>query len=160
MTTAEQERLYADYRDRVLSYIRARVNVREDAEDLCADVFEKALRAAPSFDESRASAGTWIYAITRNTVIDYFRKNRAQEELPEDLEDDALPEDDVMRAELLEELAAALEKLPDELTDVIVLRYCDCLPLTEIAEKLGMSYGVVKLRHRKALAALKTAMVR
>ncbi len=159
MTAAEQERLYTEYRDRVFSYIRARVGNREDAEDLCADVFERALRASDGFDAGKASIGTWIFAITRNAVIDWFRRERPSAELPEDLTDDALPEDDLLQTELLESLAAALEQLPDELTDIVVLRYYDRLPLTEIAPRLGMSYGAVKLRHQKALAMLRGAML-
>ena len=45
-----------------------------------------------------------------------------------------------------------------ELTDIVVLRYYDRLPLTEIAGKLGMSYGAVKLRHQKALSLLRASL--
>ena len=158
MTTAEQTKLYMEYRARVLSYIRARVHNPEDAEDLCEDVFEKAFRAADRYDAEKAAPGTWIYAITRNAVIDYYRKTRPTEEIPEDLSDEALPEDRVMQTELLDSLAAALERLPEELTDIIVLRYYDRLPLTEIADRMGMSYGAVKLRHQKALSLLRSSM--
>ena len=159
MTAAEQTRLYTEYRSRVLGYIRARVNNREDAEDLCQDVFERAFRASERFDPAKAAPGTWLFTITRNAVIDYFRRTRPTEELPEDLSDDKQPEDGIMQTELLEELAAALEGLPEELTDVIVLRYYDRLPLTEVAERMGLSYGAVKLRHQKALTLLRTAML-
>ena len=158
MTAAEQERLYTEYRGKVLGYIRARVLNREDAEDLCADVFEKAFRASVGYDAAKAAPGTWLYAIARNTVIDFFRKTRPTEALPEDLSDSAAPETDVLNKELLETLAGALERLPDELTDVIVARYYDCLPLTEVAERLGMSYGMVKLRHQKALSMLRAVL--
>ncbi len=158
MTATEQTRLYTEYRDRVLGYIRARVNNRDDAEDLCQDVFEKVFRAADRYDSEKAAPGTWIYAITRNAVIDYFRRNRPAEELPEDLASDELPEDAVMQTALLDALAAALEKLPDELADIVVARYYDRLPLTEIAERLGMSYGIVKLRDNKALKLLRAAL--
>ena len=158
MTTAEQERLYAEYHEKVLGYIRARVSSREDAEDLCAEVFERALRSSDSYDAAKAAPGTWLYAITRNTVINHLQRSRPAAELPEDLTDDALPEDGLLRSELLDSLAAALETLPEELTDIIVLRYCDRLPLTEVALTLGMSYGAVKLRHQKALALLRREM--
>ncbi len=158
MTTAEQTRLYTEYRGRVLGYIRARVPNREDAEDLCEDVFLKVLRASGSYDEGKSAPGTWIYAITRNTVIDYFRRTRPAEELPEDLAGEALPEDGLLQTELLEGPAKALERLPEELTDIVVLRYYDQLPLTEIALRLGMSYGAVKLRHRKALDLLRRSL--
>ena len=158
MTNEELARLYTEYRDRVYGYIYARVRNREEAEDLCGDVFEKALRAAPRYDPEKSAPGTWLYAITRNTVIDFCRRSRPTEELPEELSDDALPEEGVMREALLEELAAALERLPEELTDIIVMRYYDRLPLTEIADRMGMSYGAVKLRHQKALSLLRSSM--
>ena len=158
MTLEEQNRLYTKYYGRVLGYIRARVNNRADAEDLCQDVFEKAFRAADRFDASRSAPGTWLYSITRNAVIDHFRRSRPTDELPEDLRSDELPEDGLLQTELLDQLAAALEKLPEELVDIVVLRYYDRLPLTEIAQKLGMSYGAVKLRHQKALGLLRTAL--
>lgn len=160
MTAAEQAKLYTEYRDRVLAYIRARVSSREDAEDLCQNVFEKALRSAGRYDAGKSAPGTWLYAITRNAVIDYWRHAHPTEELPEELSDEGEADDDLIREETLEELAAALEKLPDELTDIIVLRYYDGLPLTEIAEALKISYGMVKIRHNKALSLLRAAMIK
>jgi len=158
MTAEEKERLYTDYRGKVLSYIRSRIDNLSDAEDLCEDVFVKAFSAADSYDSSKASPGTWLYSITRNTVIDHIRKIRPTEEIPEEMPDDQMTEDGIVDAETLEELAAALERLPRELTDVIVLHYYDEMPLTEIAAALGISYGAVKIRHNKALALLRTAL--
>ena len=158
MTVEEQNKLYTVYYGRVLGYIRARVNNRSDAEDLCQDVFEKAFRASARYDQSRSSPGTWLYAITRNAVIDYYRRSRPTEELPEDLRDEALPEDDLLQNELLDRLAASLEKLPAELTDIVVMRYYDKVPLTEVADRMGMSYGAVKLRHQKALMLLRSML--
>ena len=158
MTPDEKERLYAEYKDKVLSYIRSRVFNASDVEDLCEDVFVKAFSAADSFDPSKASAGTWLYSITRNTVIDYCRRFHPTEEIPEDISDDSRTEDGIIESETLEELAAALENLPAELTDVVVLHYYDGMPLTEIAATLGISYGAVKIRHNKALALLRAAL--
>ena len=136
----------------------ARVRSREEAEDLCADVFEKALRAGDRYDAGKAAPGTWLFTITRNTVIDYYRKARPTEELPEELKDDNSPEEGLLNAETLEELAAALECLPADLVDIIVLHYYDRLDLTQISAKLGISYGAVKLRHQKALLMLRAML--
>ena len=158
LTAAEQERLYTEYRPKVLGYIRARVRGWQ-AEDLCQDVFEKAIRAAGQYDPEKSAPGTWLYAITRNTVINHLRRMRPMEELPEALAEEVRPEDGILGEETLNELAAALEKLPQELADIIVLRYYDGLPLTEIAGILNLSYGAVKLRHQKALALLRPLLL-
>ena len=158
MKAAELSKLYSEYRGKVMSYLNARISCREDAEDLCSSIFEKAVFTYDRYDEKWSSVGTWLYSITRNAVIDYYRVNRPCEELPEELAGDHSPENDFLREETLDELAGALESLPTELTDIIVLRYYDGLPLTEIAVKLGMSYGAVKLRHQKALTLLRTAL--
>ena len=91
-------------------------------------------------------------------MIDYCRRFHPTEEIPEDISDECRTEDGIIESETLEELAAALEDLPAELTDVIVLHYYDGMPLTEIAATLGISYGAVKIRHNKALALLRAAL--
>ena len=155
MTTPNWENIYDLYCGKVMGYIAARVQRRADAEDLCADVFEKAFRKRDAFDASKASISTWIFTITRNTVIDYFRKNRASEELDENIASDDEVDENILTQETLSELATALNKLPDELQDIIVLMYYDQKPMTEVARMMGLSYGAIKLRHQKALAQLK-----
>lgn len=152
------EEIYAAYSGKVMGYIMARVQHRADAEDLCADVFEKVFRKMDQFDRSKASLSTWIFTITRNTLIDHFRKNKPTEELDENLSDDGEVEAPLLEQETLSELAAALNLLPQELRDIVVLLYYDRKPLTEIAELMHLSYGAVKLRHQKALTLLKRAL--
>ena len=158
MNTPEWENIYDLYSGKVMGYIAARVQRRADAEDLCADVFEKAFRKREAFDESKASISTWIFTITRNTVIDYFRKTRPTEDLDENLASEEEIDEGLLTQETLSELAAALVKLPEELQDIIVLMYYDGKPMTEVAMIMGLSYGAVKLRHQKALTQLKKMM--
>ena len=152
------ETFYAQYSSKVMGYIHARVRNRADAEDLCADVFEKVQRKLGDFDASKASVSTWIFTITRNTVIDYYRRSRPTEELDENLADDTEIDEGLLNSESLSELAGALRALPEEMRDIIVLRYYDGKPLTEIAEMMGLSYGAVKLRHQSALAKMRKAL--
>ena len=141
-----------------MGYIAARVQRRADAEDLCADVFEKAYKKIDAYDEKKASMSTWIFTITRNTVIDYFRRNKVMDEPDENIAAEGEIDDELLSQETLSELAAALNKLPEELQDIIVLAYYDGKPLTEIALMMRLSYGAVKIRHQKALSLLKQAM--
>ena len=158
MTSAEQAQLYEAYHDKVLAYIAGRVERREDAEDLCADVFEKVFLHADSYDASKASASTWVYAIARNTVIDFHRTERRLCEVPEELAEEGAIDADLLREETLGELAQAMAALTDEQRDIIVLRYYRGKTLRDIAVTLGLTYGVTKLRHNQALETLRRAM--
>ena len=152
------ETIYTQYYSKVMGYIHARIRNRADAEDLCADVFEKVQRKLPDFDPSKASVSTWIFTITRNTVIDHYRRSRPSEELDENLSDNIELDEGLLNSETLHELASALRSLPEEMRDIIVLRYYDGKPLTEIAEMMGLSYGAVKLRHQSALVKLRKVL--
>ncbi len=151
-----KEEIYLQYKDKVFGYVRNHVNSMEDAEDLTSDIFVKIYTKIDSYDESKASLSTWIYSMTSNYVSDYYRTNHIHSEIPEDLTDDrSTIEAEVLNKENLELLAKALEKLPEELTDIIVLRYYKGLTLQEVADRMGLSYGVTKLRHREALGKLR-----
>ena len=159
MTVSEWEQIYATYSGKVMGYIRARVQRRADAEDLCADVFEKVFRKIGEFDRGKASLNTWIFTIARNTVIDYYRTSKSAEELDENLSDSTEVDDALLEQETLSDLAFALNQLPQELRDIVVLLYYDRKPMTEIAGLMHLSYGAVKLRHQKALTLLKKAFI-
>jgi len=152
------DRIYTEYSGKVMGYIRARVRSSADAEDLHSEVFEKILRKIEGFDPSKASLNTWIFTITRNTVIDHFRRARPGEELDENLSDNIELDENLLNSETLGELAAALRKLPQQLMDIVVLRYYDGKPLTEIADMMHLSYGAVKLRHQNAVLMLRQAL--
>jgi RNA polymerase sigma-70 factor (ECF subfamily) len=158
MNAPAWEEIYAAYSGKVMGYIMARVQHRADAEDLCAEVFEKVFRKIDDYDQSKASLSTWIFTVTRNTLIDHFRKTKPSEELDENMADDAAVETSMLEQETLSELAAALKRLPQELRDIVILMYYDRKPMTEIAEMMHLSYGAVKLRHQKALTMLKRSL--
>lgn len=151
------ETIYSQYYSKVAGYIHSRIRNRADAEDLCSDVFEKIQRKLPDFDPAKASVSTWIFTITRNTVIDHYRHSKPSEELDENLSDNTELDESLLNNETLSELAGALRALPEELRDIIVLRYYDGKPLTEVAEIMGLSYGAVKLRHQSAIVKLRAA---
>ncbi len=158
MQTVDLDQIYTEYSGKVMGYIRARVRSSADAEDLHSEVFEKILRKIEGFDPEKASLNTWIFTITRNTVIDHFRRTKPTEELDENLSDNIELDEDLLNSETLGELAAALRKLPQQMMDIIVLRYYDGKPLTEIAETMNLSYGAVKLRHQNAVLMLRQAL--
>ena len=91
-------------------------------------------------------------------MIDYYRRTRPSGELDENMASEDEVSDNLLSTETLSELAQALKKLPQQMRDIIVLRYYDGKPLTEISEIMGLSYGATKLRHASALQMLKEQM--
>ena len=157
MVISEQSKteIYKDYHGKVFGYIISQVSNSDLAEDLCEDVFLKVYEKLDTFDETKASISTWIYTIARNTLTDYYRTRKVCEEIPEEYESAISVEDEICNREMLEKLANALEKLDERSRDIIILRYYSGFKLTEIAEKLDISYSYVKLLHNNALENLK-----
>ncbi len=155
MNPSDLESIYATYSGKVMGYLMARLQRRADAEDLCEEVFEKVCKKIDDYDAEKASLNTWIFNITRNTLIDYFRKAKPVEDIDENIPSDMSVEASLLQRETLGELAKALKMLPQEQRDIVVLLYYDRKPMTEIARMMHMSYGAVKLRHQKALSELK-----
>ncbi|MCR5453320.1 MAG: sigma-70 family RNA polymerase sigma factor [Lachnospiraceae bacterium] len=151
----EQEKIFREYHDKVFGYIISRVRTTEDAEDLCQDVFTKVFKKFSTFDSGKAKIGTWIYSVARNTVIDYYRTSHVHGEYPEDLAVEGDIDDELLNDETLGELADALKKLPTEQMDIIVLYYYKGYTLKQISEKMCISYGSTKLRHKEALKKLR-----
>ena len=153
----DKEQVYAEYYPRVLKYIINRSYIRMDAEDIAQTVFVKVFGKWDTFDPLKSSVSTWIYNITRNTLIDHQRamSYRQHDELSETLMDDS---DDVLNRLVLEEelerLAAALETLSVEERDLIILHYYQNVSLTDIARMMDLPYGRIKRMHTRALAQM------
>jgi RNA polymerase sigma-70 factor (ECF subfamily) len=122
------------------------------AEDLVQDAVLKALRAWSSFRPG-SNVRAWLVTILRNEFINNWRRARRA---PQQVDGDALPEladhhdpdpEGRFFAELVdEEVTAALDALPDEFRDVVVLSDLEGLPYAEVAEALSIPVGTVKSR--------------
>ena len=152
---SQNEQIYNDFHDKVYGYIVSKINHKQNAEDLTSEVFVKVYEKLDSFDKSKASLSTWIYTITRNTLIDYYRTRKVLGEIPDELESLTTVEDNVINEEMLETFANALESLDERERDIIVLRYYSGKTLKEIAEGLQISYAYVKILQNKAFEQLR-----
>lgn len=158
MERIDYDEIYSRYHDKVLYYIKGKVSVTEDAEDICSDVFTKIYENLDRYDEGLAGISTWIYRIARNAVIDHYRTQKPSDELSEELASIEDIEGNLLKKEVLEELGEALKKLSEKDRAIIVYRYYDGLSLKEVAEKLDISYSGCKLRHTNALASLRKCL--
>ena len=151
MTKPTEDALYREYRDKVLAYLKSRLESVEDANDLCHDVFLKVFRSLPRYDETKSSISTWIFRITRFTLIDYIRTKHPGSQLAENIPSGDDLEESFIQGETLQCLAAALAELEQAERDIIIMRYYNGYSLTDISRLTGISYGMVKVKHKKAL---------
>lgn len=149
-----KEEIYEEFHFKVLGYINKQVNDYYLAEDLCSDVFLKVYEKLDTYNKSKAKLSTWIFAITKNRLIDYYRTRKVTCEIPETLIVEQ-KDDDVFSPEQLAMLAEALKQLDDRKRYIIVAHYYQKDSLKDIAEKLGISYVYVKILHKTALNELK-----
>src|SRR5580700_11118069 len=140
--------LVTKYRTKIFTMIYGIVGNEYDAWDFAQEGFLKAWRSIRRF-QGRSSFYTWLCAITINVTIDSLRQRcrRSEVEL-----DDAIPSFlpgpgvNYERAEIREQVYAALAQLSPEHRAVIVLKEIEDLQYHEIAEILGISVGTVMSR--------------
>ncbi len=135
----------------------------DDAADLTQEVFIKMYRTLSTFDTTRASLMTWVTTVTRNLLVDHFRKGKYdrvtdsldgtasnQEDgltLAEKLEDrSAGPEARVRSQEAQKLVHEALRKLSPELREAVILRDLQDMDYKDIAIVLKVPEGTVKSR--------------
>ena len=125
------------------------------AEDIAQEAFVSALRALGRFDRRRPLA-PWLHRIVVNRAIDWARARALRPETAAD----ALPEAaaPAERAEMDDELVAALADLGPEHRAVVVLRFLLEMTPGEIARALDLPRGTVNSRLRRALDALAIAL--
>lgn len=148
-----KEEIYKEFHTKVFGYIQNRVNDYHLAEDLCSDVFVKVYEKLDSFDNKKASLSTWIFTITRNRLIDYYRTRKVNVEIPEDLTYEEDYSD--INEERLRSLANGLNNIDERSRKIVVKHYYEGKSLKEIAENMGISYTYIKILHKKALFLLR-----
>jgi RNA polymerase sigma-70 factor (ECF subfamily) len=129
------------------------------AQDLASSVFEKAWRTRGSF--TGGSARAWLYRIARTTLIDYWRKRKdiIDEEAVAAAPSDAVPLDVMADQNMrIEQLKAALQQLPEEMRQVVELRFMSGLSARQTGEQLGVSEANVRVIQYRALQKLRSYM--
>lgn len=121
---------------------------KEIAEDLTSNFFMKLLTKLDTFDDSKSKLNTWLYAIARNSVTDYFRINKIDvslddEDNPLDLKVDYELEKELIKNEDRKELYEALITLDDRTRKLLSLKYFFNMSVKEIAINTGINESTV-----------------
>lgn len=135
-----------------------------EAQDLTQEVFLRVFRSLKSFRAGEGSFGVWLNRLTRNLLIDHYRRTKQErntdsieEQLPRIEESTAMSSrTDGMLAgrEASELLQGALQKLSPELRETVILRDVEDMDYREIAQVLQVPEGTVKSRLNRGRAEL------
>ena len=133
----------------IYKIVRGFLSNREDAEELTQMVLLKIISNRDKFD-GKFKLQTWIYRIALNTVIDHLRRPAINEKSITWYDNKA--EDQVLK----NDIKNALQRLPEERREIMVLYFFLGYKLNEIASTLDLSMGTVNSRFARAKQDLKT----
>ncbi len=167
--------IFNSMKGQLMRFIRQRVRVAEDAEDIMQDVFSQFVevyRTIEGIDRSSA----WLYTVARNKIIDKSRKKKPEtfsnlifaggddedgdgpglEELIPDLS--GMPDEQYARGIIMSRIAEALEELPEEQRNVFVAHEFEDKSFKEIAEATGVTVNTALSRKHYAVRYLRVRL--
>lgn len=152
--------LYQQHVDRIYSYIYYRTGNHQDAEDLTARTFHKALDHINSYRDRGVPFSAWLYRIAHNLVANWHRDHSRRRELS--LEHQAKlshgpnnPERLAEATEQREALMNAIRRLPSDRQQLLLLKFTESLPNSQIGAIMGRSEGAIKSLYHRTLIALR-----
>ncbi|HET8547850.1 MAG TPA: sigma-70 family RNA polymerase sigma factor [Bryobacteraceae bacterium] len=160
---AAWDELVRTYTRRVYALCCRFTGRESEAQDLTQEVFLRVFRSLKSFKSGEGSFTVWLNRLTRNLLIDHYRRTRLEratesieDQLPVLEEKVAMSRTEGILAgrEASEVLQAALQKLSPDLRETVILRDIEELEYREIAQVLGVPEGTVKSRLNRGRAEL------
>lgn len=158
------ENYYLEFRTPLYWYILRKVGKPELAEDITADAFMKLLSHMEIIEERKKNeVKAWLYTVSRNQVIDYYRKVGGKTQKVELEEEffEVMASDEENHLDILAQdeeyqiVLAAMESLTGEEREIINLRFKEEMQFSEIAGLLGKNEGAIKMTLYRALTKLK-----
>jgi RNA polymerase sigma-70 factor (ECF subfamily) len=149
------DELYEANFERVYAYVARRVRDRDDARDVTADVFHRALKHLGRFEWRGVPFAAWLLRIAAHVIVDRAERGARTLDVPPP---EPVPAVELEDAERRAELFRHVDALPPDQRRVIVLRFAEGLPIRAIATDLGRSEGAVKQLQFRALVTLRARL--
>lgn len=147
--------LYVRYADDVLRYVTSFVHDHHEAEDITQNVFAKLMTAIKKYEQREVPFTAWILRVARNASLDHLRAKRA-------IPTEEVRVADTGRAQTSHErgraLREALEQLPEDQREVLVLRHIVGLSPVEIADTLNKTESSVHGLHHRGRRTLRASL--
>ena len=153
MIVTATEAIWHEYHQRLAAFIRSKV-AEEAVDDVLQDVFVKVHARIDSLQDD-TKLQSWLYQLTRNTIIDHYRAKRSTEALPDWLEQAQTDEVEAIRQALSSCLEPMIAALPEKYAAAVRLSELDNMPLKAVAAQAGLSLSGAKSRVQRGRALLK-----
>lgn len=147
--------LYVRFSPNVYGYVLSIVRDEYEAEDLTQQVFTKLMRVISKYEPRGVPFSAWILRVAHNMAIDHVRQRRATPVAEVRGADERHDDQGPSRIGTLKD---ALERLPADQREVVVLRHVLGLSPAEIAERLGKTEGSVHGLHHRGRGAIQAAL--
>lgn len=151
--------LYERYVERIFNYVYYRTGNVNDAEDLTARVFQRAMNHIVNYTDRGVPFSAWLYRIAHNLVANWHRDRSRRQEIP--ISDAPLiakgdaPETSLVHTEQQESLLRLIRSLPAERQTLLILKFVEHYSNAEIGAIMGRSEGAVKSLYHRTLLALR-----
>jgi RNA polymerase sigma-70 factor, ECF subfamily len=147
--------LYVRYAADVRCYVESFVKDHHEAEDITQDVFIKLIKVIGKYEPREVPFAAWILRVARNATLDHLRSRRSVPCEEVRLQDEAGTQIAHQRSR---DLRQALEQLPQEQREVLILRHIVGLSPVEIAEVLGKTESSIHGLHHRGRASLRSSL--
>ena len=175
--------VYENYFELIYAYVARRVRHRDEAEDLTAEVFHKALANLPRFKWRGAPFAAWLFRIASNMIADRRKRVAREGNVPlgesqevavtesatsslavgpmlRSARGPQLQQTDLENSERSAELFCLVDELVEDQRQVIIMRFAEEKGIREIAQALGRSEGAIKQLQFRALENLRAKVAK
>jgi RNA polymerase sigma-70 factor (ECF subfamily) len=148
------ETVWIQYHSMLYNFILSRVSDKATTEDILQDVFQKIHSRMHTLRENN-KIQSWLYQITRNTIVDYYRTRKKLDELPEAFPVSEPRPNKAVRDEIASWTLPFINQLPEKYRDVLILSEIEGIKYSTIADQTGLSLSGVKTRVQRGRALLR-----
>lgn len=142
------------HKDQLRSYIVKKTGDPDLADDILQDVYIKASQKIEQL-ETKDKLQNWLYRITHNTIMDFYRTHQNHEELVDDLPEEETSSEMANLQSMAQCLRPMFDCLPEKYRQAMILSELDGLPQQAVADQLGLSLPATKSRVQRGRVKLK-----
>jgi RNA polymerase sigma-70 factor (ECF subfamily) len=153
----EVSAIYKQFHQELLGYVRSKIRSKEDAEDILQNVFIRISSNIGSLTEEM-KLKNWIFSITRNAIIDYYRAkaNKRKLAVAEEIDEDFFGADEPDPTKGIDQcMEGMISLLPEEYRDIIIESEIKGVKQKDLAEKYGIAYPSMRSRVQRGRERLK-----